>query len=97
MDDNDEIALMFEDELRNLDNFDEDDDFDENFEQLEALGFQLKQQLNPQSPTNDDEEWESMMKARKANSRFSVLEEAVSMHAPSPERKSSDSTEDKEK
>ena len=51
MDEKDEIALMFEEELRDLDNFDEED-YDESFEQLEALGFQLKKQLN--QPTDLD-------------------------------------------
>lgn len=93
MDEKDELALMFEDELRDLDNFD-DEEYDESFEQLEALGFQLKQELNQRSgvdeESTEDDEWESLMNARKANARFAILEEAVSMHAPSPERKISD-------
>ena len=92
MDEKDEIALMFEEELHNLDNFDEEE-YDESFEQLEALGFQLKKQLNESNDLDkektDDDEWESLMDARKANARFAILEEAVCMHAPSQERKSS--------
>ena len=85
MDDKDDIALMFEAELHNLDNYDGEEEYDESYEQLEALGFQLKQQLNQPSMEDDEteeDEWESLMNARKANIRFAILEEAVSLHAP---------------
>ena len=80
MDDKDDIALMFEAELHNLDNYDGEEEYDESYEQLEALGFQLKQQLNQPSMEDDEteeDEWESLMNARKANARFAILEEAV--------------------
>lgn len=91
MEDNyDEIAALFEEELRDLDfNDSGDDEYDESLAQIDALGAQLRQTLHGQEDEDEDAEWQHMMTMRKANARFQILEETVSGDWSSTETKDS--------
>jgi hypothetical protein len=79
--DHDDIAALFEAELRDLDNYDSGDEYDESIAQLDALGANLRETLR-QDDEDGDKEWENMMTMRRAHDRFHILEEAVSMDSP---------------
>ena len=89
----DEIAALFEEELRELDFNDAgEDEYDESLAQIDALGAQLRDSLQGEEDGGEDAEWQQMMTMRKANARFHILEEAVSGDWSSKEKKDSPSS-----
>ena len=55
----DEIAAMFEAELRDLDyNEKSEDEYDESLAQIDALGAQLRETLYQGDENDDDAEWQ---------------------------------------
>ena len=84
----DEIAAIFEAELRDLDIHDpNEDEYEASLAQIDALGAQLRETLNRSEENDDDAEWQNMMNMRKANARFQILEEALTGEWASGEKK----------